>query len=370
MTPPQLANAMLRSKTGRPGRQGRGRGRPAPQPAPLLASSRCATGRSPTAGERRTSGSGPTRSPTGSPPTPAGPRSSCWSRWACGRRSSPSQACCGLTWITTGQLDGRPADRRRRPSRRCTATSPTGIPVIGLEPSCLAAIREDAGQLVDDPRVAEVSAGDALARRVPRRPRGRGEWTPPDLTGVEVVAQPHCHHHAVDRLGRPTPPCSRQTGADGHAGRRLLRAGRQLRRRAGPLRGLGGGGRARPAARRTECRGRTPLFWLTGSPAAPSSTTSPDGGRCTSPSCSHPRFAPDSGPPGSLDPCVWAIQACLRALMASHTTRTIATSVIIVPGRAPGTESRTEREPTRCPPSTSWSARAARTRCRRTRRPP
>ncbi len=24
-----------------------------------------------------------------------------------------------------------------------------------------------------------------------------GEWTPPDLTGVEVVAQPHCHHHAV-----------------------------------------------------------------------------------------------------------------------------------------------------------------------------
>jgi Fe-S oxidoreductase len=25
----------------------------------------------------------------------------------------------------------------------------------------------------------------------------RGAWTPPDLTGTEVVAQPHCHHHAV-----------------------------------------------------------------------------------------------------------------------------------------------------------------------------
>ena len=24
--------------------------------------------------------------------------------WACGPRSSPSKACCGLTWITTGQL--------------------------------------------------------------------------------------------------------------------------------------------------------------------------------------------------------------------------------------------------------------------------
>ena len=22
-------------------------------------------------------------------------------------------------------------------------------------------------------------------------------WTPPDLTGVEVVAQPHCHHASV-----------------------------------------------------------------------------------------------------------------------------------------------------------------------------
>jgi Fe-S oxidoreductase len=69
--------------------------------------------------------------------------------------------------------------------------------VIGLEPSCLAAIREDAGQLLDDPRVTEVAAGisslaEFLAERV-----AAGTWTPPDLTGVEVVAQPHCHHHAV-----------------------------------------------------------------------------------------------------------------------------------------------------------------------------
>jgi small subunit ribosomal protein S12 len=35
--------------------------------------------------------------------------------------------------------------------------------------------------------------------------------------------------------------------------------------------------------------------------------------------------------------------------MAAHTTRTTATSFIIVPGRASGTESRTEREPTKVP---------------------
>ena len=108
----------------------------------------------------------------------------------------PDKACCGLTWITTGQLDAA----RRIVGRAVDALHPyvaSGTPVIGLEPSCLAALREDAGQLVDGPQVAEVSRGvrslaEFLADRV-----NRGEWRPPDLSGVEIVAQPHCHHHAV-----------------------------------------------------------------------------------------------------------------------------------------------------------------------------
>ena len=108
----------------------------------------------------------------------------------------PDPACCGLTWITTGQLTAA-----RRIVAQAVATLHgyvvTGVPVLALEPSCLAAIREDAGQLLEDPRTVEVSAGvrslaEFLAERV-----AAGEWTPPDLTGVEVVAQPHCHHHAV-----------------------------------------------------------------------------------------------------------------------------------------------------------------------------
>ncbi len=108
----------------------------------------------------------------------------------------PEPACCGLTWITTGQLGAA----RRIVSRAVETLHgyvSSGVPVIGLEPSCLAALREDAGQLLDDPRVGEVSAGvrslaEFLAGRVEA-----GGWTPPDLSGVEVVAQPHCHHHAV-----------------------------------------------------------------------------------------------------------------------------------------------------------------------------
>jgi FAD/FMN-containing dehydrogenase/Fe-S oxidoreductase len=108
----------------------------------------------------------------------------------------PEAACCGLTWITTGQLTAA----RRIVGRAVATLHPyvaSGKPVIGLEPSCLAALREDAAQLVDGPLVSEVSGGmrslaEFLAERI-----AAGAWTPPDLSGVEVIAQPHCHHHAV-----------------------------------------------------------------------------------------------------------------------------------------------------------------------------
>ncbi len=51
--------------------------------------------------------------------------------------------------------------------------------------------------MTDDPRVDEVAAGVRTLAELLTDLVGQGRWTPPDLTGVEVVAQPHCHHHAV-----------------------------------------------------------------------------------------------------------------------------------------------------------------------------
>lgn len=105
-------------------------------------------------------------------------------------------ACCGLTWVTTGQLDAA----RRILTRTVATLHPyvsSGATVVGLEPSCLAALREDAAQLVDDPRVGEVAAGVRSLAEVLAAQVRSGAWTPPDLTGTEVVAQPHCHQHAV-----------------------------------------------------------------------------------------------------------------------------------------------------------------------------
>jgi FAD/FMN-containing dehydrogenase/Fe-S oxidoreductase len=102
-------------------------------------------------------------------------------------------ACCGLTWVSTGQLDAA----RRILVRALDVLHPyvvRGIPVVGLEPSCLATLRSDAVELTDDPRAAEVAAGvHTLAELLSTLP----DWEPPDLTGTSVVVQPHCHHASV-----------------------------------------------------------------------------------------------------------------------------------------------------------------------------
>jgi FAD/FMN-containing dehydrogenase/Fe-S oxidoreductase len=102
--------------------------------------------------------------------------------------------CCGLTWISTGQLDGA----RRQLRKTLDALDPAlqqGIPVVGLEPSCTAVLRSDLTELLpNDPRAAKVAgATRTLAELLAATPG----WTSPDLGGVTAVAQPHCHHHAV-----------------------------------------------------------------------------------------------------------------------------------------------------------------------------
>ncbi|MFF9174311.1 FAD-binding and (Fe-S)-binding domain-containing protein [Streptomyces sp. NPDC014793] len=102
--------------------------------------------------------------------------------------------CCGLTYVSTGQLDRARAVLRRtldlmEPVLR------RGTPVVVLEPSCAAALRADLpGLLPDDPRAARLSAAvltfaETLLRHAP-------EWTPPAV-GRPVAGQTHCHQHAV-----------------------------------------------------------------------------------------------------------------------------------------------------------------------------
>lgn len=110
------------------------------------------------------------------------------------------EACCGLTWVSTGQLEGA----RRRQQQLLAVLAPfavNGVPIVGVEPSCTALLRSDLVDLnPDDPRaVAVARATRTLAELLTSPgPDGPGDaWEPPDLTGTTVVAQPHCHHHSV-----------------------------------------------------------------------------------------------------------------------------------------------------------------------------
>ncbi|MDR0487976.1 MAG: FAD-binding oxidoreductase [Propionibacteriaceae bacterium] len=103
-----------------------------------------------------------------------------------------STACCGLTWITTGQRDGA-AKQIRHALDALAPLAEAGIPVVGIEPSCIAVWRSDAHELVDDPRVTTVaSAIKTLAELLESN-----DWVPPALPDHEVLAQPHCHHTSV-----------------------------------------------------------------------------------------------------------------------------------------------------------------------------
>jgi FAD/FMN-containing dehydrogenase/Fe-S oxidoreductase len=107
-------------------------------------------------------------------------------------RVTQKSVCCGLTWISTGQLDGA----RRQLRRSLDALEPfDGMPIVGLEPSCTAVLRSDVVELLpDDPRVTRVKAAATTLAEQLRSTEG---WTPPRLDGVHGVAQPHCHQHAV-----------------------------------------------------------------------------------------------------------------------------------------------------------------------------
>ncbi|MGC9541202.1 FAD-binding and (Fe-S)-binding domain-containing protein [Streptomyces sp. UG1] len=102
--------------------------------------------------------------------------------------------CCGLTWITTGQL----GMARRIARRTATALAPAtraGTPVVGLEPSCTAALRTDLPELLDGDSDARALARSTLTLAELLLHRTPG-WQPPCIA-ARSLSQTHCHQHAT-----------------------------------------------------------------------------------------------------------------------------------------------------------------------------
>ncbi|MGW2464928.1 FAD-binding and (Fe-S)-binding domain-containing protein [Streptomyces sp. NPDC001761] len=112
------------------------------------------------------------------------------------RIAVPSEpVCCGLTWISTGQL---PTAKRvlRHTLDVLRPYLDAGTPVIGLEPSCTAVFRADAPELMPGDQDVERLAAQTRTfaeQLVHHAPAG---WRPPRLARQATV-QTHCHQHAI-----------------------------------------------------------------------------------------------------------------------------------------------------------------------------
>lgn len=106
----------------------------------------------------------------------------------------PGPVCCGLTYVSTGQLDQARTVMRRTLDRMGPLLD-AGLPILVLEPSCAAALTTDLPELLaDDPRAARLAASvrtfaQTLEEQAP-------DWQPPRVDRP-VAGQTHCHQHAV-----------------------------------------------------------------------------------------------------------------------------------------------------------------------------
>ncbi len=106
------------------------------------------------------------------------------------------KGCCGLPWISTGQLD----QARERIQDLVAMLEPyvsSDVPVIALEPSCLATLRSDAAELTDITEAKMVAGGVLTFAELLTDLVDEGRIELPDLSGVDVVAQPHCHQSSI-----------------------------------------------------------------------------------------------------------------------------------------------------------------------------
>jgi FAD/FMN-containing dehydrogenase/Fe-S oxidoreductase len=134
--------------------------------------------------------------------------------------------CCGLTWISTGQL----GMARRVLARSLRALAPyleAGLPVVGLEPSCTSVLRADAVNLLRGGGKGRAAPAEllALAGRLQAQTvtfaellekhavQFRPSLGSVDGAPIKAIVQQHCHQHAV-LGGAPDQALLRRLGID------------------------------------------------------------------------------------------------------------------------------------------------------------
>ncbi|MDE2983058.1 MAG: FAD-binding protein [Gemmatimonadota bacterium] len=104
--------------------------------------------------------------------------------------------CCGRTYISAGMLDHARAELRRT----VAALAPfarRGLPIVGLEPSCLLTLRDEALHLLADDEESDARAVAEQALLVDEFLAERASSTTPPPSRTTVQIHGHCHQKAA-----------------------------------------------------------------------------------------------------------------------------------------------------------------------------
>jgi Fe-S oxidoreductase len=114
--------------------------------------------------------------------------------------------CCGRTFLSVGQV----AQARIEMERTLTALAPyvlRGVPVIGLEPSCLFTFRDEMPALIKSEAASALASQSMLLEEFLAREQKEGRLNLP-LGPLPKKALLHGHRHGRSRARAQTDPAA------------------------------------------------------------------------------------------------------------------------------------------------------------------
>jgi FAD/FMN-containing dehydrogenase/Fe-S oxidoreductase len=111
------------------------------------------------------------------------------------------QQCCGLTFLAVGAVDEAQAEMQRTFAALAPYVA-RGVPVIGLEPSCLLSFRDELPALLKGEAADALSAQAMLLEEFLAREQKEGRLDLPlGALPKKALLHGHCHQKAFDAMG-------------------------------------------------------------------------------------------------------------------------------------------------------------------------
>jgi Fe-S oxidoreductase len=109
--------------------------------------------------------------------------------------------CCGRTFLSVGKVD----EARREAERVIAALAPfaeRGVPIVGLEPSCILGFRDEIPAMIKDPRALQLSEQIFLFEEFLAREAMAGRLRLPLAPiGKRALLHGHCHQKSFAAMG-------------------------------------------------------------------------------------------------------------------------------------------------------------------------